>query len=87
MALFSFERHDLAMDRVPSNEHVHNWIGPVGAHVAYAFFFWFGAAAYLVPVLVLGVGLGYLVASLSYLKRRWPWILCLVFATSGCRSV
>jgi DNA segregation ATPase FtsK/SpoIIIE, S-DNA-T family len=83
VALFSFERYDLSLNRVPANEHVRNWIGPVGAHLAYACFFSLGAAAYLVPVLFLGLGLGNLLPAVGYLKRRWPWILCLIIATAG----
>lgn len=83
VALFSFDRHDLAINRVPANEHMSNWIGPFGARLANGLFFSFGAAAYLLPVLTFIHGLGCLFQFLDYLKRRWAWAFVLLLATAG----
>ena len=83
VSLFSFDRNDLESNRVPANEHVSNWVGPVGAHAGNAVFMGLGISAYLLPVLLLGLGLSYLFQSLGYLKKRWPWALLLLIATAG----
>lgn len=83
VSLFSFDRNDLESNRVPANEHVSNWVGPVGAHVGNALFMVLGISAYLLPLLLLGLGLAHLFQSLSYLKKRWPWALLLLIATAG----
>jgi S-DNA-T family DNA segregation ATPase FtsK/SpoIIIE len=83
VALFSFDRYDLEFTRAPANKHISNWIGPVGAHVANDMFFMFGVAAYLIPVLALGFGLGYLLQFLRHFKHCWPWSLVLLLTTAG----
>ena len=83
VALFSFDRADLRFYSLPPNQQVHNWIGPVGAAMANGCFLALGAAAYLVPILLLGLGLGFLLPSWSYFKQRGPWSLVLLLATSG----
>ena len=83
IALFSFDPNDLLANRVPANPRVSNWIGLVGAHVANAFFFVFGAAAYLWPVLFFGAGFAYVLEFFAFLRRRWPWALLLVLASTG----
>src|SRR3954468_6312731 len=70
VALFSYDRNDLAINSIPPNHQVHNWIGIIGARSAYGLFFTFGAAAYLLPVILLFFSLGYLFQFLSYLRRR-----------------
>ncbi len=57
----SFDRYDLSFIRTPPNKPIHNWIGPFGAHVAYASFFLFGLGAYRPPVFAGGVWAGLLV--------------------------
>ena len=37
-ALFSYDRNDVASNRVPPNAQTHNWIGPIGAHLGYGLF-------------------------------------------------
>ena len=49
VALFSFDRYDLSFFRIRQN-HPHNWIGIVGAYLAWFFFLLFGVAAYLFAV-------------------------------------
>src|SRR5574342_493540 len=68
VAMMSFDRNDGALNRAPANDTVHNWIGPAGAHLANWFFFWFGAGAFVVPVLLLVGGSGLLFESLAYLR-------------------
>ncbi len=83
VALCTFDRHDLRSNLVPPNEHIHNFIGPVGAQTANACFFVFGVGAYLLPVLLLGFGLGFLLQFMSYLRPRWPWALVLLMTTTA----
>ena len=79
----SFDRYDLSFVRDPPNRPAHNWIGPLGAYMAYGLFFALGVVAYVVPVLLALFGLGCLFDALSYLKRRWPWALLLLFSLMG----
>src|SRR5262245_57907960 len=67
-ALFSFDSNDLASNRVPPNAEVHNWIGSIGAHLANALIFAFGAGSFLLPVLFLMFGLAGFFEALGYLK-------------------
>jgi S-DNA-T family DNA segregation ATPase FtsK/SpoIIIE len=83
VALFSYDPKDLAVNSVPPNQQIHNWIGIIGARSAFGLFFVFGAAAYLLPVILLCLGLGYLFEFLSYLQRRWLWSSVLVLACMG----
>ena len=73
VAQLTFHPHDVASNRVPPNETIHNWIGAIGAWMANTFFFLFGAGAFVLPVLLVIFGLGYLVEFFAYLKRRWAW--------------
>jgi S-DNA-T family DNA segregation ATPase FtsK/SpoIIIE len=73
VAQLSFDRYDLSFIRIPVNKPVHNWIGPFGAHIAYASFFIFGIGAYAFPLLVAVFGLGYLFNFWSYLRERRLW--------------
>ncbi len=82
-ALFSYEKGDLAANKVPPNLPAHNWIGSFGAWTANELFMGFGAAAYLSPVLLFGFGMGYFFSILAYLRSRWPWGLLLLIACAG----
>ena len=73
VAQLSFDRYDVEANRSPANETTHNWIGSAGAHAAWGFFWLFGGGAYVLPVLLLIFGAGYLFEFLAYLKRRWVW--------------
>jgi hypothetical protein len=44
VAQLSFDRYDLPTTLIPPNHPAHNWIGLLGARVAYASFFIFGFA-------------------------------------------
>ncbi len=83
VAQLSFDRHDVASNTVPPNTNIHNWIGGAGAYIAFGFFFLFGAAAYVLPVLLLVFGLGYIFEFFSYLKGRWSWALVLFLCCVG----
>jgi S-DNA-T family DNA segregation ATPase FtsK/SpoIIIE len=73
VALLSHEPGDLSDTRVPPNNPIHNMGGPAGAWVAQKLFWFFGVGAFMIPVLLLMFGLGYLFQFLSYLRRRWLW--------------
>jgi S-DNA-T family DNA segregation ATPase FtsK/SpoIIIE len=83
----SFDRNDLAFIHTPPNKPAANWIGPFGAHLAYATFFIFGLAAYIFPFLLAAFGVGYITHFLSYLRERrlWfgLWSSVLIFSLSG----
>ena len=84
LAQVSFVPADLASNKVPANQTTHNWIGGAGAWGANVFFNLFGAGAFVLPMLLLLFGLGYLFEFFGYLKRRWVWagvlfITCLGF--------
>jgi len=83
VAVLSFDRYDLAINRSPPYKPAHNWIGPLGARMAYASFFLFGISGYVLPVLVAFIGLGCFFEALSYLKRRWPWGVILLLSLVG----
>ena len=83
VALFSYDRNDLAFNHVPPNQPLHNWIGPVGAHLAYGMFFFLGAAAYFSPLVLVGIGLAYFFPALGYLRRCWPWAIVFLIACVG----
>jgi S-DNA-T family DNA segregation ATPase FtsK/SpoIIIE len=82
-ALLSYHPRDVSANAVPPNPSVRNWIGPFGAWLAYYWFFWAGAAAYLFPVLLFAVGLGCFLDAFAYLRCRWAWALVLVLCCMG----
>lgn len=83
VAQWSFEPKDLAFLQNPPYRPAHNYIGVVGAYMAYGVFFLFGVAGYLLPALLFLFGLGFLLQFLSYLKRRWAWALVLLICSMG----
>src|SRR5262245_16680587 len=83
VAQLSFDRLDVAANRYPPNVTPHNWIGKVGAFGANGLFFLFGAGAFVLPILLLVFGLGYLFEFFAYLKRRWIWAAVLFLACLG----
>jgi S-DNA-T family DNA segregation ATPase FtsK/SpoIIIE len=82
-ALLSYDRHDLADNAVPPNASIHNWVGPIGAKMAYYWLRWVGATAYEAPALLLLSGLGCFFTPFSYLRRRWPWTVVLFVCCMG----
>jgi len=71
LALFSYDRSDLASNASPPNTLIQNALGRVGAAVADRLIFGLGAASYLLPVLLVGFGCASFVPALSYLRRGW----------------
>src|SRR5579862_4666584 len=83
VALLSYDKHDSPVNIVPVNSPPQNWGGPLGAWVAAKLFWVFGIGAYIIPVLLLMYGLGYLFLFLSYLQRRWIWGAVLLVCCMG----
>jgi S-DNA-T family DNA segregation ATPase FtsK/SpoIIIE len=75
VAQLSFDRYDLSFFRDPHNRPIHNWIGPLGAYLAWGVFLPFGLVAYLVPPLLALFGAAYLLNFLGYLRERLRWSL------------
>ena len=86
-AQWSFDLNDISFLTTHSNKSPHNWIGLIGAWLAYAGFFLFGGAAYLLPVLMAAFGCSYFLHFFGYLRARlfWSlaWSLLLLLAVSG----
>jgi S-DNA-T family DNA segregation ATPase FtsK/SpoIIIE len=82
-SLLSYDPHDVSANIVPANPSTRNWIGPFGANLAYYSFLWLGAAAYVLAVLLLFVGLGCFFQSFGYLRRRWLWTVVLFLCCAG----
>jgi S-DNA-T family DNA segregation ATPase FtsK/SpoIIIE len=83
ISLLSYDPHDLPQNRVPPNHTAHNWIGPIGAHLAYAWLWLVGLSAFMLPFLFMVIGLGCFFDSLAYLRRRWPWTVVLLICGMG----
>jgi S-DNA-T family DNA segregation ATPase FtsK/SpoIIIE len=75
VAQFSFDRYDLSFFKDPPIKPVHNWIGTVGAYLAWGSFLPFGVVGYLLPVLFAAFGVAYLLNVLGYLRERLRWSL------------
>ena len=73
LAQLSFDRGDIPTLCNPVNKPLHNWIGWLGAHLAWGFFVLFGVTAYIVPVLFAAFGIGYLFNFLGYLREHSRW--------------
>src|SRR5215813_6337182 len=71
VSLFSFDPRDLPLNTSSPNHPPQNWIGPVGAYLAYMLFFVFGAGSYLVPVLLLCFGLAGFFQVMAFFRHRW----------------
>src|SRR2546427_3312952 len=83
VALFSYDPKDVPANTTDLNETTHNWIGQVGAWLAFALYNVFGAGAYVLPILLLCFGLSYLLQLMAYLHRRWAWAALLLFCCMG----
>ncbi|MGV3757646.1 MAG: DNA translocase FtsK 4TM domain-containing protein [Verrucomicrobiota bacterium] len=79
LSLFSHDPADLNKEPAPTV--INNWIGTIGAHLANAVFFTFGAAGYLVPCFLLLYGLAQFISSFEHLNRRWGWAIVMVIIT------
>ncbi len=83
VALFSYDPHDVSRNGLPVNVPVGNWIGSFGAWMGYYFLFWFGMAAYILPVLTFFLGLGCFFEAFGYLRRRWAWLVVFMICGTG----
>jgi S-DNA-T family DNA segregation ATPase FtsK/SpoIIIE len=73
IAQISFNRYDLSFISTPPNHPVHNWIGIMGAYLAFLVFFLLGTAAYLLPWLLAAFGLSRLLDAMAHLRRHNWW--------------
>lgn len=83
VALFSFDPHDCSANQVPPNSPVHNLGGPIGVWTGWAVFQIFGLAGFVVPILMIVFGLGYLFSYMAYLQHRRTWGAVLLVCTMG----
>jgi S-DNA-T family DNA segregation ATPase FtsK/SpoIIIE len=74
-AQFSFDLNDISFHTTRVNKPAHNWIGLIGAWLAYGFFVVFGLAAYLLPLVLATFGIAYLLHALEHLRERLRWSL------------
>ncbi len=86
VALLSYDPGDISTLQDPPNSPTRNKIGPVGAWVAYGWLLWTGATAYLLPFVLVFIGLGCFFQNLAYLRRRWPWAVVVLFCCMGLLS-
>src|SRR6185437_10394545 len=67
MAQLSFDSHDITFLYNPPMRPAHNWIGLIGAYVAWWVFALLGVVAYVLPLLLAMFGAAYLLGFLGYL--------------------
>ncbi len=79
VAQLSFDLYDLHSVRVPPNKETANWIGTIGAHLAWFTFLPLGIAAYLLPWILAAFGVAYLLNIFGYLRERLRWSLLWTF--------
>ena len=75
IAQFSFDTHDIRGLSLPPNKFTHNWIGLLGAYLAWGSFLPLGLVGYLLPPLLALFGAAYLLNFLGYLRERLNWSL------------
>ena len=75
--LISYDRHDIQFNVETPNDPKRNWIGGIGAWMAFGLYFTFGAGAYLLPLLSVVFGVACFIPGLTYLRRCWFWVLVL----------
>ena len=86
VAQLSFDRNDISSNRVATDaasHSTHNWVGPLGARLAYCTFFVFGFSGYMLPLFLALFGMAYLFDVLAYLRRRWLWAAVLLVSCMG----
>lgn len=82
-SLFSYDKADIAFNTVNVNDPAANWIGPVGAYVAFGLFFVFGLAAFFLPVGAILMGASAFFEGLAILRRRWYWMIGFLISVMG----
>lgn len=84
VAMLSYDSRDIAHNFVASQKPPsHNLIGPLGAYLAYYVFLATGVTGYLLPFVLLFLGLGCFFERFAYLRRRWPWAVVMLIALMG----
>src|SRR6185437_15471454 len=73
MAQLSFDPHDITYLSNPPIRPAHNWIGPLGAYIAWWVFLLLGVVGYFLPLLVAIFGAAYMFGFLHYLRDRLRW--------------
>src|ERR1700745_1877755 len=69
VALLSYDAHDLSQNTTEINHPARNLIGPIGAHIAYYSLWWVGVPAYVLPFILVFLGLGCFFEQLAYVRR------------------
>ncbi len=75
LAQLSFDPHDIRFLKNPPMRPAHNWIGPLGAYIAWWIFLLLGMVAYVLPLLTAIFGAAYLFDFMHYLRERLRWSL------------
>ncbi len=75
IAQWSFDPGDLSANKLPPNSPPHNWIGSLGAYLAWAGFLLFGVVGYFLPALLVLFGAAFLLGFLPYLREHLRWSL------------
>lgn len=84
VAMMTYDARDISQNFVASKKPpIQNMIGPFGAHLAYIVFLAIGVTAYLLPFVLLFLGLGCFFEKFAYLRRRWPWALVMMISLMG----
>ena len=87
VAQWSFDRDDISFLTTHLNKPMHNWIGPLGAYLAWATFIPLGLVAYVLPPLLAMFGLAYLLNFPGHWRDhlRWSfiWSVVLVLSLTG----
>jgi S-DNA-T family DNA segregation ATPase FtsK/SpoIIIE len=83
IAIFSYDANDRPENRLPPNNPIHNAIGPFGAWMAFQWIRGVGLAAYLLPFVLIFVGLGCFSQRLAFIRRRWAWAAVLFICCMG----
>lgn len=60
-----------------------NWIGLFGAYTSFILLFWFGVAAYIVPICIMTIGISSMFWSSSKIYPRVLWFILALFCLSG----
>lgn len=75
----SFDNKDISFLTTSVNKPMANWIGFIGAWLAYGSFVAVGIGAYVLPLLLAVFGAGYLLNSMHYIRERLRWCVLWTF--------
>jgi S-DNA-T family DNA segregation ATPase FtsK/SpoIIIE len=75
LAQLSFDAHDITYLYKPPIRPAHNFIGPLGAYIAWWVFLLLGVVGYFLPLLIAVFGAAYMFGFLHYLRERLKWSL------------